>query len=81
MVARHKIAVSFVIFICVGGITNDQDYEYRCRMKTSDEVKREGVRRRRDCGRMIDIKVSSRRDTERRNRMLLKAAFIMAIDK
>ena len=46
MVARHKIAVSFVIFICVGGITNDQDYEYRCRMKTSDEVRREEMRKK-----------------------------------
>ena len=46
MVAHHKIAVSFVIFICVGGITNDQDYEYRCRMKTSDEVRWEEMRKK-----------------------------------
>ena len=39
-------------------------------------MKREkkGMKERRE--RMIDIKVSSHSETERRNRMLLKAAFI-----
>ena len=37
-------------------------------------------RKKRDEERKIDIKVSSRRETKRRNRMLLKAAFIMKID-
>ena len=46
MAARHKIAVGFVIFISVGAITNDQDYEYRCRMKTSDGVKEKNKKER-----------------------------------
>ena len=41
------------------------------------EMKKEKEEKKRIEERLIDIKVSSCSETERRNRMLLKAAFIM----
>ena len=42
----------------------------------NEKKERRERRKKRDEERKIDIKVSSRRETEKRNRMLLKAAFI-----
>ena len=49
-------------------------------MKSLRNEKKERRERREMRKRKIDIKVSSCSETERRNRMLLKAAFIMKID-